>query len=48
MKQRVISSIVMLILLVGCLIISSKVFGILMQIIAILGFNEFFNIKYKE
>ena len=48
MKQRVISYIVMLILLVGCLIISSKVFGILMQIIAILGFNEFFNIKYKE
>ena len=48
MKQRVISSIVMLILLVGCLIINSKVFGILMQIIAILGFNEFFNIKYKE
>lgn len=48
MKQRVISATIMLILLIGCLIISSKVFGILMQVIAILGFNEFFNIKYKE
>ena len=48
MKQRVISATIMLILMIGCLIISSKVFGLLMQIIAILGFNEFFNIKYKE
>ena len=48
MKQRVIGAIILLILLIGCLVISSKVFGILMQIIAILGFNEFFDIKYKE
>lgn len=48
MKQRTISAIILLIILVGSLIISSKLFGILMQIIAILGYNEFFNIKYKD
>lgn len=48
MKQRTISAIILLIILVGSLIISSKLFGILMQIIAILGYNEFFNIKYRD
>lgn len=48
MKQRTISAIILLIILISCLVISSKAFGIVMQIIAIIGFNEFFNIKYKD
>ncbi len=48
MKQRTIGAIILLLILVSCLIISSKLFGIVMQIVAILGFNEFFDIKYKD
>ena len=48
MKQRTISAIVLLIILIGSLVISSKLFGIVMLLLAILGFNEFFNIKYKK
>ena len=48
MKQRTISAIILLIILIGSLIISSKIFGIVMLTCAIIGFNEFFNIKYKD
>ena len=48
MKQRTISAIFLLIILVGSLVISSKLFGIVMLIVAILGFNEFFDIKYDR
>ena len=47
MKQRTISAIVMLILLVASLILNNVLFEIAMLIIALLGFNEFFNIKYN-
>lgn len=48
MKQRTISAIILLILLVGSLVISSKLFGIVMLLVAVLGFNEFFDIKYHD
>ena len=48
MKQRSISAIIMLVILISCLLISSKLFGLVMLIVAMLGFNEFFNIKYGE
>jgi phosphatidate cytidylyltransferase len=48
MKQRTISAIVLLAVLIGSLLISTKLFGLVMQVIAIIGFNEFFNIKYKD
>lgn len=48
MKQRTISAIILLIILISCLVISSKLFGIVMLLMAILGFNEFFDIKYTD
>ena len=48
MKQRTISAMILLVILIGCLVISSKLFGIVMLVISILGFNEFFDIKYKD
>lgn len=48
MKLRTISAIFLLIILVGALVISSKVFGIIMMIVAVLGFNELFRIKYDK
>lgn len=48
MKQRTISAVILLIILIGCLLVSTKLFGILMMIAAILGFNEFFDIKYEN
>ena len=48
MKQRTIGAIILLLILISCLIINSKLFGLVMMIIAILGFNEFFNIKYED
>lgn len=48
MKQRTISAIILMLILISCLAISSKLFGLLMIIIAILGFNEFFDIKYDK
>ena len=47
MKQRTLSAIVLLVILVGSLIASSKLFGLVMMIISIIGFNEFFDIKYN-
>lgn len=48
MKQRTIGAIILLLILITCLVISSKLFGIVMMIVAILGFNEFFDIKYED
>ena len=48
MKQRTISAIILLAILITGLVISSKVFGVMILIIAILGFNEFFDIKYNK
>ena len=48
MKQRTISGIVLLIILIGSLIINSRLFGIVMLICAVIGFNEIFNIKYDN
>ena len=47
MKQRTISAIVLLILMIGSMLINSKLFGILMLVFAVLGFREFFDIKYN-
>ena len=46
MKQRTFSAIILLLILVGAMIVSSRVFGILMLVISVLGFNEFFEIKF--
>lgn len=48
MKQRTISAVILLIILIGSLLISTKIFGLLMMVAAILGFNEFFDIKYSD
>jgi len=48
MKQRTISAIILLTLMIGCFILHSKLFGLLMGILAIIGFNEIFNIKFKS
>ena len=48
MKERTISAIILLILMIGSIIIDSKLFGILMLIFSVLGFLEFFNIRYSE
>ena len=48
MKRRTISAVVLLLILISSLIISSKLFGIIMLICAIIGFNEFFDIKYSD
>ena len=48
MKQRTGSAIILLIILIGSLVISSKLFGMVMLICAIVGFNELFTIKYTD
>ena len=48
MKKRTFSAILLLVILITCLCISSKLFGIVMTIVSILGFNEFFDIKYNN
>ena len=48
MKERTISATILLILMIGSIIIDSKLFGILMLIFSVLGFLEFFNIRYSE
>ena len=48
MKQRTISAIILLIVMIGSMIIDSKLFGILMLIFSVIGFREFFDIRYKE
>ena len=46
MKKRIISSIVLLIILIGSLVISPKLFSLVMTFAAVLGFRELINIKY--
>ena len=48
MKQRTISAIVLLAIMIGSMLINSKLFGILMLIFAVLGFMEFFDIRYNK
>jgi len=48
MKQRTISAIILLAILISCLVINSYLFGLVILLISILGFNEFFDIKYKD
>ena len=46
MKQRTISAIVLLIVMIGSILISSKLFGILMLVFSVIGFKEFFDIIF--
>ena len=48
MKQRTISGIVLLLILIGSLVINVKLFNIVVLIVALIGFNEFFNTKYNK
>ena len=48
MKQRTISAFVLIVIMIGSILINIKVFGLLMLACSVIGFNEFFNIKYKE
>ena len=48
MKKRTISGIILLLLLVGSLVINVKLFDIVILIVALIGFNEFFNTKYNK
>ena len=48
MKQRTISAIILSIILFGSLFLNSTVFTIVILVTAIIGFNEFFDIKYKD
>jgi len=48
MKQRTISGVILLIVLLGSLIVSSELFAILMTIVAMMGFNEFFTVKFGK
>ena len=48
MKQRTIGAIILLSIMIGSIIIDSKLFGLLMLVCSVIGFNEFFDIKYDE
>ena len=48
MKQRTISAIILLVIMIGSIIIDSKLFGILMLLFSIIGFKEFFDIRYDN
>ena len=48
MKERTISAIVLLLVMIGSIVISSKLFGILMLIFSIMGYREFFDIRYDK
>lgn len=48
MKKRSISAIILLVILIGSLLISTKLFSLVMLIAALLGFREIINIKYGE
>ena len=48
MKQRTISAIVLLMFMIGSILINSKLFGLLMLIFSVMGFIEFFDIRYNE
>lgn len=46
MKKRTISAIILLLVMIGSVLVSRRLFGILMVLFSILGFREFFSIKY--
>lgn len=48
MKQRTISAIVLLIIMIGSMLIDSKLFGVLMLIFSVIGFKEFFDVRFNE
>ena len=48
MKKRMLGAIILLLLMIGSFMINHKLFGIVIQVGAILGFNEFFDIKYNN
>ena len=48
MKQRTISAIILLAIMIGSILVDSKLFGILMLLFSAIGFKEFFDIRYKE
>jgi len=48
MKRRTISGIVLLLILFGSLVINVKLFNLVILVIAIIGFNEIFNIKHNN
>ena len=48
MKKRVISGAILLFLLIAFMTLNSKLFALFMLVCAIIGFNEFVNIKYKK
>ncbi len=48
MKDRVVGAVILVIILIGSIIAGSKIFGLVMLLIAILGFNELFDINYKD
>ena len=48
MKQRTISAIILLIIMIGSILINSKLFGVLMLLFSVIGYKEFFEIRYNE
>ena len=48
MRQRTISAFILLAIMIGSILVNSKLFGILMLIFSVIGFKEFFDIRYKE
>lgn len=48
MKKRTISAIILLIILIGSFIINSNLFGLIMILLSLIGFNEIFTIKYGK
>jgi phosphatidate cytidylyltransferase len=48
MKERTISAIILLAIMIGSMLIDSKIFGILMLIFSIIGYKEFFDVRYNE
>ena len=48
MKQRTISAIILLTVMIGSMLIDSKLFGILMLIFSLIGYKEFFDVRYNE
>ena len=48
MKQRTISAIILLVVMIGSIVINTKIFGVLMLIFSLIGYREFFDVRYNE
>ena len=48
MKKRTISAIILLVVMIGSMVINSKLFGLLMLLFSIIGYKEFFDIRYED